>query len=769
MSNNFEMQQDEILGKMYDSKMFKRLIVYLKPYWIYVIVAFLFLFLNMLADLALPLLVREAVDKHIAPDSRIMVLDEEMFERFKQNADMEKFEVYERRIPMPPNPSRFTGLHIDDNLIIPSRTIEPKTKPLPTTNSTIGPDWFWVVFFIPINNNNQRYIQRDFLSEVREKERISKEKILIFNRSEVDRSILQKMTNPMSNFLISYHNIDENHFYMTMDEIYRLPMGDILALRGKSISALKIIGLLYLIIILTRFLIGFAQNVLTAIASQKAMHDLRSDLFSHLEKMPVSFFDKNPVGRLVTRVTSDIRAIDEMLTSGVITIISDIFIIVAIIILMLILNWQFALVSFTILPFVAFCITIFRKKTRETYREMRKWLAQVNATLAEHLAGVKIIQLFNQYTQKGEKFNESNTQYFSASLRQLKLFAVFRPIIGASRHVATAIILWYAGGQILENLVTIGLFMAFIEYMERLYEPINNFSEKFNILQGAMAGAERIFDLMDQPTADYRDEITNNKLQITNDSNIPIIEFRNVWHTYTDKNIEEADNKNSWVLKDISLKIKQGEKIALVGHTGSGKTSIVNLILNMYQNLKGDILINDANINDFSLHNLREHIGMVQQDVFLFSGNIRENIILNNKNITDDEINKITDYVNVADFINSLPGKLDEPVQERGATFSVGQRQLIAFARVLAYDPAIFILDEATSNIDTETELLIQDALFKIMENRTSIIIAHRLSTIQHCDRIIVMHKGEIAEIGSHQELLKNEGLYYNLYRLQYT
>ena len=755
MSNNFEMQQDEILGKMYDSKMFKRLIVYLKPYLIYIIVAFLFLFLNMLADLALPLIVREAVDKHIVPTDKLIKLDQEMYESFVQNHEMDRFVVYE---------VVYEVVNETQHLIQPNNE-EIRTDISSPPSPTYYFKEYIKTYYILLTNANQNYIQKGLLEQYHNENLISNEIVIIDTNDIEKKEILKDIEG-------QYEYLTDSLIFMERNHIYELPADEILALRGKSISALKMLGILYLTIIISRFLIGFAQNMLTAISSQKAMHDLRSDLFSHLEKMPVSFFDKNPVGRLVTRVTSDIRAIDEMLTNGVITIISDIFIIIAIIILMLILNWQFALVSFIILPFVGYTITIFRKKTRETYREMRKWLAQVNATLAEHLAGVKIIQLFNQYFHKGENFNDANTEYYNASLRQLKLFAVFRPIIGASRHIATAIILWYAGGQILENLVTIGLFMAFIEYMERLYEPINNFSEKFNILQGAMAGAERIFDLMDQPTADYREGISTRSanLRLACDANVGnIIEFRNVWHSYTDKEVEAADEKNSWVLKDISFEVKQGEKIALVGHTGSGKTSIVNLILNMYQNMKGEILLDGTNINDFSLFNLREHIGMVQQDVFLFSGNIRDNIILNNKNITDDEINKITEYVNVADFINTLPGKLDEPVQERGATFSVGQRQLIAFARVLAYDPAIFILDEATSNIDTETELLIQDALFKLMENRTSIIIAHRLSTIQHCDRILVLHKGEIAEIGSHQELLKNEGLYYNLYRLQYT
>ena len=710
MSNNFEMQSDELQGKIYDARLFKRLIKYIKPYLKYIILAFLLLLINTAGELVLPLLTRAAVDNHIVPDKRIIELDSDLYEKFVLNNDIDKFKIYNN----------------ENN------------------------------YFIVVTSKNQGYMKKQFLQELREKGLFTEGKNVLFDIREIDIDLLKKIEG-------LYQVIDENHISMTLSQIYALPVNEIMELRGKSISAIKIIGLFFLGIVFIKFVIGFSQLLLTTIASQKAMHDLRSEIFSHLERMPVSFFDKNPVGRLVTRVTNDIRSIDEMLASGVITIIQDAFTVVAIMVLMLFLNWKLALVSFLILPFVFTTISIFKKKTRDSYREMRKYLAQVNSSLAEHISGVKIIQLFNQYKSKADTFNESNFKYFRASMKQLKLFAIFRPLIGVSRHMATALILWYAGGQILNNIITIGLFMAFISYMEKLYEPINNFSEKFNILQGAMAGAERIFDLKDKMQADYRESLPEVK-NITGS-----IEFKNVCLSYTDPSLEEAKKRNSLVLKNISFKVKAGEKIALVGHTGSGKTSIVNLLLNMYPIQNGDILVDDKNINDYRLQDIRKHIGMVQQDVFLFSGTIRDNIILNNKNITDEEVNKIADYVNVANFINSLPEKLDEPVQERGATFSVGQRQLIAFARVLAYDPAIFILDEATSNIDTETEILIQDALFKIMENRTSIIIAHRLSTIQHVDRILVLHKGEIVEEGSHQELLQKEGLYYNLYRLQYT
>jgi len=712
MANDFEMQQDEVLGKIYDGRLFKRMVQYVVPYLKYMIFAFALLLVNTAIEMAIPYITMKAVDDHIVPDQRMLKLDHNSYHRFLDNIE---------------GIDRFDNYYYNDT------------------------------FYIVITSKNQGYIHKEFLRELNAQKLISEDKVVIFNITDISPELLAEIQG-------LYEQLDETQIYMRLDDIGKLPVPEKVSLRQRSIHAIKMIGLIYCLIIIVKFFVEFLNIYLTTIASQKAMHDLRSDLFSHLERMPVSFFDKNPVGRLVTRVTSDIRAIDEMLTSGVITIIQDVFMVVAIMILMLKLNWELALVSFAILPIVIWTIAIFRSKTRTSYREMRKWLAAVNATISEHISGVKIIQLFNQYKRKTNEFNESNSKYYRASIRQLKLFAIFRPLIGTSRHIATAIILWYAGGQILENVITIGLFMAFISYMEKLYEPINNFSEKFNILQGAMAGAERIFDLFDKKAVDYKAELPPVQ-KIAGE-----LEFRGVWLNYSvgDGPVRPASD-DSYVLKHITFKVKEGEKIALVGHTGSGKTSIANLILDMYPHQKGDIIINNKNINDYQLQDLRRNIGMVQQDVFLFSGTIRDNIILNNKDISDEEINKIIEYINVAPFINSLPGKLDEPVQERGATFSVGQRQLISFARVLAYDPSIFILDEATSNIDTETEILIQDALFKIMQNRTSIIIAHRLSTIQHVDRILVMHKGEIVEEGSHQELLKKEGLYYDLYRLQYS
>jgi len=427
--------------------------------------------------------------------------------------------------------------------------------------------------------------------------------------------------------------------------------------------------------------------------------------------------------------------------------------------MMMILNWKLALVSFSVLPLLTVLLIIFRNKIRAVYRIVRKKVAAINSALSEDISGVKIIQLFNQYKRKKKEFAEINNEYYRYSVKQMKIYASFRPMIHSLRRVAVAAVLWYGGGQILQNVITLGVFMAFLSYLDRFFEPIDQLTEKFNILQAAMAGSERIFDLIDKPVEkENEDEKTENGKSEQRFKGE--IEFKNVSLSY----IEGVE-----VLKNISFKIAAGEKVALVGHTGSGKTSIISLISGLYPFREGEILIDGKVISNYPLDELRKNIGIVQQDVFLFSGTIRENIVLSNKLISDERLREIAHFVNVDKFVESLPEKYDEPVMERGATFSVGQRQLIAFARVLAYDPSIFVLDEATSNIDTETEILIQDALKKLMKNRTSIIIAHRLSTIQHVDRIIVLHKGEIREQGNHQELLAKKGLYYDLYRLQYS
>lgn len=706
---------DVIQGKVYDSRLYKRLLKYLKPYLWLVILSFFILTFITLSELILPLITRTAIDDHIVSDKALIALQ-----------DNAQAKVYNDKYKV------------------------LKLKQLTFNDAT----------FVVLPTSKRSKLDKPFLEEIRKSGRLSTENFYFIVDNQTNRDILNKYiknTDNITPLQVKYKGwfrISDKKLAVSQTVIKQVPMQLRKTLRKDSFHSLLMLALIFFGLTTLRFIASFLQTYLTNYFSQLAMNDLRHDIFAHVERMPIQFFDKNPVGRLVTRVTSDVRAIDEMLSSGVITIIQDFILVVAIVVIMVLLDWKLALISYAILPFVILTIYIFKSKTRIIYREVRKQLAALNSTLAEHIAGVKIIQLFNQYSRKRDEFTQINKEYFHVSVSQLKLFAFFRPIINVSSQLAVAVIIWYGGGQILREALTIGLLMAFTTYIQKLFEPINDFADKFNILQGALAGAERIFDLMDTPQEDYRNHLKKN-IKLEGE-----IDFDNVWLAYNDE---------EWVLKNVSFHVKPGEKIALVGHTGSGKTSIVNLILGMYPYQKGRISLDGKGLHQFALDDVRNNIGIVQQDVFIFSGTMRDNIALNNEKLSQEELEQVCKYVNADSFIQQLPEKYNEPVMERGATLSTGQRQLIAFARVLAYDPSIFILDEATSNIDTETEILIQDALQKIMQNRTSIIIAHRLSTIQHVDRILVLHKGEIVEEGTHFELLNKKGLYYDLYRLQYT
>lgn len=706
---------DDVKGKIYDRRLYARLLHYLKPYLKWVFLSLFVLLFVAGAEVVIPLIQRTAIDDLIVSNRSLLIFEDEAVPReFVAKYKLPKKQQYQ---------------YNDKNFVI-------------------------------ITSRNKNQINKTDLDEVARQGFLTSDTFYIIkngsDKIELLNRYMQQVKEPNAGEkgTQGWFRISKGEIAVPKARLDKIPSRERFELRKESANQLVWLAVIFLVIIILRFISGYVQSVVTAYFSQMAMNDLRHDVFAHLQKMPVKYFDQNPVGRLVTRVTNDVRAIDEMLASGVITIIQDSILIVAIVVLMLVLNWQLALVSFTILPLVIMVIAEFRRRTRVIYREVRKHLAALNATLAEHISGQKIIQLFNQYSNKRQDFANTNTKYFNTSIKQLKLFAFFRPIINVSSQIAVAVIIWYGGGQVLRDAITIGLLMAFTQYIQKLFRPINDFSEKFNVLQGALAGAERIFDLMDQPTEEYRENLLSD-IKFAGE-----IEFDHVWLAY---------NPGEWVLKDISFKIKPGEKIALVGHTGSGKTSIVNLMLGMYPYQKGEIRIDGKPLSSYALHDIRANIGIVQQDVFIFSGNIRDNIALNNDKLTDEEVVQVAKYVNADKFICKLPQKYQEPVMERGATLSTGQRQLIAFARVLAYDPSIFILDEATSNIDTETELLIQDALKKIVVNRSSIIIAHRLSTIQHVDRILVLHKGELVEEGSHFDLLDKEGLYYDLYRLQYT
>ncbi|AZR72137.1 lipid A ABC transporter permease/ATP-binding protein [Anoxybacter fermentans] len=533
-----------------------------------------------------------------------------------------------------------------------------------------------------------------------------------------------------------------------------LKKADLKLFRKKDADAVFRISLIFIALLILGFCLNYGQVYLLQWTGQKIIFNIREELFSHIEKLSLSFFDNNPVGRLVTRVTNDVQTLNEMYTSVLVNLFKDLFMLVGILIVMLKLNFRLALYSFTVLPLIIISTIIFRIKAREAYRKVRTRLAQVNANLAENISGMKIVQIFNQEKKKFNEFDRINKSYYKATLEELLAFAIFRPMMEIISSLGLAIILWFGGKQVIQGSLQFGVLFAFVNYIQQFFRPILDLTEKYNILQSAMASSERIFMLLDE-----KEGIPNPKKPQKLEQVRGSIEFKDVWFAY---------NEDEWVLKGINFTINPGETVAFVGATGAGKSSIINLISRFYDIQKGQILIDGKDIKTLDKYELRKRIGIVLQDVFLFTGDIKSNIRLNDKTITDEKIQEVARYVNADQFISKLPKKYDEPVTERGSTLSAGQRQLLAFARTLAYDPDILILDEATANIDTETELLIQDALKKLTKDRTTLIIAHRLSTIQHADKIIVLHKGKIREMGTHQELLAKKGIYYKLYQLQY-
>lgn len=523
---------------------------------------------------------------------------------------------------------------------------------------------------------------------------------------------------------------------------------------SESIKGIARISVIYLVITAISGIMNYIQIYVLQYTGQRIIYNMREEIFSHIESMHLAFFDKNPTGRLVTRVTNDTDTLNEMYTSVVVNLFRDVFMLVGITIAMLWLNYKLALVAISFLPIVIVLTIFYRKWATEAYRLVRIKLARINAFLSEHIMGMRLIQIFHREQHKQKQFEVIDDEYYKANIKQIKVFAIFRPAMDVVYSLTLAAILWVGGGDVIRNVIEFGVLYAFVNYTMQFFQPIYEIAEKYDILQAAMAAAERIFMLLDQKPA------------ITDPANpIPLervkgkVEFKNVWFAY---------NGEDWVLKDVSFCIEPGQTVALVGATGAGKSSIISLLSRLYDIQKGQILIDGVDIRSVKQSELRRHIGVVLQDVFLFTGDIKSNIRLNEESITDERIKEVAAYVNADRFIERLPKKYDEPVIERGATLSAGQRQLLAFARALAFDPEILVLDEATANIDTETEALIQNALEKLVRNRTTIIIAHRLSTIQHADKIMVIHKGRIREEGTHQELLAKRGIYYALYQLQY-
>jgi len=601
-------------------------------------------------------------------------------------------------------------------------------------------------------------------------------------------------------------------------------------LSPRPFTGVAQISAIYIGLLLLTFLLEFLQTYYMQWTGQKVMFDLRSQIFRHLQRMHIAFYDKNPVGRLVTRVTTDVDALNEMFTSGVVSIFEDIFVLAGIVGIMLCMNWKLALITFAVLPLIIYSTKLFRDKVRDSYRRIRTAIARINAYLQEHVSGMVVLQLFNRERKAYERFSEINRSHMDAFKDAIMAYSLYYPAVEIFSSIAIASVIWWGGKEVISKVLvqsvalefnphtiiafhvdiaaaSLGVLVAFMQYAQRFFRPIMDFSEKYNILQSAMAAAERIFKLLATPPEVVTPAVAKRP------EGPGRIDFDHVWFAYRELSSEKEhvdgnthvgasnthvgtaapsassgqalgrpaeqssacsspDSGNAaapdWVLRDATFTINPGETAAIVGHTGAGKTTLISLLLRFYDVQKGAVRIDGVDVKDMDLADLRRRFGVVLQDPFLFTGTIAGNIRLGTERIEDAHIEQAAEDVNLADFIRALPNGFNEEVRERGSTLSTGQKQLISFARALAHNPKILILDEATSSVDTETEFKVRDALNRMVEGRTSLIIAHRLSTVQRADKIIVMHKGQVREMGTHQELLAQRGIYYKLYQLQY-
>ena len=519
---------------------------------------------------------------------------------------------------------------------------------------------------------------------------------------------------------------------------------------GVFLIAMLLLGTLMLQALIQYFMTYFTQWI-----GQRIVVDVRLQIFRKIQGLALRFFDRNPVGRLVTRVTNDVEVLDEMFSSGLVTVFADVFILIWIVIFMFSINWALAMVTLSVIPILVYGTFLFRRKVRETYRDVRIQIARLNTFLQERVSGIVTLQLFSREKREEQGYEEINKSHADANIRSVFYYALFYPSVDFISSLAVALIVWYAGGEILAGLMTVGTLISFIQYTEMFFRPIRDLSEKYNIMQTAMASSERIFTLLDDTTI-IPEPAPALRRPLPTTGNI---DFTGVHFAY---------NEAEYVLRDVTFQIPKGHSVAIVGATGAGKTTIISLLCRFYDIQQGSITIGGTDIRHVPVADLRRHIGIVLQDVFLFSGSIADNITLGNADIPIEKVREVARLVGADRFIERLPKGYDSELRERGGSLSVGQKQLLAFARALAYDPEILVLDEATSSVDTESELLIQDAIAKLLKGRTSIVIAHRLSTIQNADKIIVMHKGHVREVGNHQELLSQGGIYSRLYQLQY-
>lgn len=527
------------------------------------------------------------------------------------------------------------------------------------------------------------------------------------------------------------------------------------AFRAQDYAGFVQLGVLFLLTVIGAAVLSYLQSNLLQYTGQTIIFNIRQQLFKHLSRMSMSYFDRNPVGRLVVRVTQDTESLNQLYSQVVVNLVKDVIVLIGIVAVMLHMSVELALLSFTVIPVLALLTFWYRSVVREAQRRTRTILSRLNAFLAENLSGIRITQLFIREERQREQFDYHNTEYYRAGMRGTVINSIFQPAIGMMGNLAIALLLWYGGVKVIDSSITFGIVYAFTHYVRQFFQPLMSLAEKYNQIQQAMVGAERIFDMLDEkPSIVDSDNPKHLPERVRGE-----IRFEHVWFAY---------NEGEWVLKDVSFTIQPGQTVAFVGATGAGKSSIIQLINRFYDIQKGSIKLDGIDIRDIPLDELRRSISVVQQDVFLFTGDIASNIRLNDHGITDEQVREAARMVHIDDYVRSLPGGYGTLLGERGINLSLGQRQLLSFARAIAHKPQILILDEATSNIDTETELIVQDALHNISQGRTTLIVAHRLSTIQHADQIVVMHKGKVREIGNHYQLIAQRGYYYRLYELQY-
>ncbi|HEU4559741.1 MAG TPA: ABC transporter ATP-binding protein [Longimicrobium sp.] len=529
------------------------------------------------------------------------------------------------------------------------------------------------------------------------------------------------------------------------------------AIPNRDLGFLGALAAAYFATLVLALFLGYGQTLLTTWLGQRIMYDLRMQVFAHLQRLSLRYFDRNPVGRLMTRVTNDVEALNDAFSSGIVTVFGDVFTLVFIVAVMLQLDWRLALVTFTVLPFVFAAAFVFRALIRKAFREIRVKLARINAYLQEHVGGMRVVQLFGRERQVMDRFAVINREHTEVNLRSITYYALFFPAIEVLTAVAMALILWYGGVRSLDGSISVGLVAAFLQYTRRFFRPIQDLSEKYNLMQGAMAASERIFELVDT-APEVREAADPLELPVPGRGEI---EFRDVWFRY--------DGGGEWILRGVTFTAKPGERVAIVGATGAGKSTIINLLMRFYDVERGEIRLDGVPIHRVPLAELRGRIGLVLQDVFLFSEDVRRNIRLGRDDIPDERVREAARRVGFEPFVERLPAGWEQPLGERGTSLSVGERQLVSFARALAFDPLVLVLDEATSSVDSELEARIEAALGELMRGRTSLVIAHRLSTVQHADEILVLHHGEIRERGTHAQLLQKGGLYARLYELQFV